>query len=204
VNVDLVETFVYLAPGFLALKLFYLFGAQRPRSQWEWTTWSIVASLPLNGAAAFCLARLSIQSYDAQVVLALSLSLAAGVAAAVAWRQVRRSDRKMAVRLRLEVADSAWDQALEDATNKKRPIVVVMNDGPRYRGMLRYGGREDAQAEGWIYLCWPDKRDEETKEWTRIRGTHGLLIDRDRIRIVQVYLSNYESNVERLATDDMA
>ena len=32
-TIDVVDAVLYLGPGFLALKLFYLFGAQRPRSE---------------------------------------------------------------------------------------------------------------------------------------------------------------------------
>jgi Family of unknown function (DUF6338) len=217
VNVDLVQAALFLAPGFLALKIFYLFGAQRPRSQWEWTTWSIVASLPLNGIAALAaaaLGRVAIpgpvppvtsttstwQADAASVAFALFLATISGAVLALAWRTVRASDGKRATWLRRELTDSAWDQALEDAHFKERAIVVVMDDGTRYRGKLKYGGREDAQAAGWMYLHWPGKRDEKTQEWVRLRGTHGLLIERSKIRLVQVYLTKTERVAE--AADD--
>ena len=101
---------------------------------------------------------------------------------------------------RRELTDSAWDQALEDAHFKERAIVVVMDDGTRYRGKLKYGGREDAQAAGWMYLHWPGKRNEKSQEWARLRGTHGLLIERSKIRLVQVYLTKTERLAE--AADD--
>ncbi len=207
-NIDLIEAALFLAPGFLALKIFYLFGAQRPRSQWEWTTWSIVASLPLNGLAwliagliALVLSRPAFpvsatstpwQPDGASIALALLLAGLAGLFVAFGWRRVRASDNERAVWLRRQVTDSAWDQALEDAHNKDRPIAVVMDDGTRYRGRLRYGGREDAQASGWIYLYWPDKRDERTREWVRIRGVHGLLVERGKLRMLQVNLTKAE------------
>jgi hypothetical protein len=217
VNVDLVQAALFLAPGFLALKIFYLFGAQRPRSQWEWTTWSIVASLPLNGVAALtasALARPASQAAiptvtsapsawqpdAASIALALVLAVLSGAVLALAWRTVRASDGKRATWLRRELTDSAWDQALEDAHFKERAIVVVMDDGARYRGKLKYGGREDTQAAGWMYLHWPGKRNEKTQEWGRLRGTHGLLIERSKIRLLQVYLTKTERLAE--AADD--
>ena len=207
-NIDLIEAALFLAPGFLALKLFYLFGAQRPRSQWEWTTWSIIASLPLNAVAWLAAGLVAVvvarpaspvvaastpwQPDGASVAFALILAGASGLLAALAWRRVRGSENQRAVWLRRELTDSAWDQALEDAHHKERAIAVALDDGTWYRGRLQYGGREDAQAAGWMYLSWPDKKDAQTLEWKRIRGVHGLLIDRGKVRIVQVYLTKAE------------
>jgi hypothetical protein len=199
VSIDPVEVVAFLAPGFLALKIFYLFGAQRSRSEWEWTTWSVIASLPINGAAGLILSTLrstattpqaasaSTQIDSSLVALALALAVGTGFVLAFGWRQVRASTTRPARWLQRQVTDSAWDQALEDAGHKKQAIIVVTDSGSRYRGKLRYAGREDAHAAGWLYLFYPDEWDAEAETWGRVPDIDGLLLDRARLQMVQVY-----------------
>lgn len=192
-SLDIVAAVLFLGPGFLALKLFYLFGAQRPRSEWEWTTWSAIASIPINSAATLVVPLLPqpiapITSDGQHVAVAMVVGVVSGLALAWTWRRVRESPRAAAAWLRRQVTDSAWDQALEDAQHARRPISVVLDDGRRYRGTLGYGGREDAEASGWFYITWPDRGDETTKKYVPMLDTHGILIDRDKAASIRVYL----------------
>ena len=118
---DLVAGVLFLAPGFLALKLFYLFGAQRVRSQWEWTTWSVIASLPITGVASVLRDQTMVPRADpdpTEVCLRLLVSVAFGLLAASGWQVVRRSSRTTAARIRTWFGSSAWDEALEDVRGK--------------------------------------------------------------------------------------
>jgi len=184
----------FLGPGFLALKIFYLFGAQRPRSEWEWTTWSVLASLPLvwiaSWVAPLIADKASLPPGGVDTSLRFFLALVAGMSGAWAWRRLRSSTRRAARWIRIAVTDSAWDQALDDANLFDRPIEIVTTDGSCYRGRLRYGGREDTQAEGWMYLVYPDVRKDGC--YRPVRGAHGLLVHRDKIDRIRVFTGPYD------------
>ena len=188
-SVDLVDAILFLAPGFLALKLFYLFGAQRPRSQWEWTTWSVIVSLPVVGIAALLRdqapASAGVDPDPAEVALRLAVAIAAGAAASVAWQRIRASRDEWANELRMAVTDSAWDQALEDAQIEGRALVLVLED-EEYRGTLRYGDRDDNEAEGWLYLMHPEIRDPKTKKFRPANATNGILVHRDQVKRIRI------------------
>jgi hypothetical protein len=204
-SIDLVDGILFLAPGFLALKIFYLFGAQRPRSQWEWTTWSLIASLPINGLAAYLVSvNLPglVASVDAvpqpiEIAIRMAVAAATGGFAAFTWQKVRSSQNEYVDKLRMAVTDSAWDQALEDAQNAKRAVELFLDDGARYRGTLRYGGREDNAAEGWIYLTYPQVFDEAQGRFRAAKATHGYLVHRDRVRRIRVKMTSEEAAAAR-------
>jgi hypothetical protein len=197
VSLDIVAAVLYLGPGFLALKLFYLFGAQRPRSEWEWTTWSAIASIPINLAASLIVPVFGPLSAPftvdgVHVAVAIVIGLVGGLVAAWAWRRARASTRPFADWLRRQVTDSAWDLALDDAQHAKRAVSVVMSNGRQYRGTLGYAGREDAAASGWLYLQWPARKDPATNKYVEMTNSHGILIDRDKVVSMRVYLSASE------------
>ncbi len=192
---ELVAGVLFLAPGFLALKLFYLFGAQRKRSEWEWTTWSIIASLPLTGIASLLRDQSAIQrtAPDAlDTAYRLLVAVALGSLVASAWQYVRRSSHHRAAQLRTEFGSSAWDEALEDVQRSRRQVELVLEGGKRYMGTVRYGGREDNEAEGWVYLTHPEVYDESLKKFRPAKGTHGYLVHRDRILRIRVALTKSE------------
>jgi len=193
---DLVAGVLFLASGFLALKLFYLLGAQRVRSQWEWTTWSIVASLPINGIASLLRDRIAIVRGDPdgyEVALRLLIGIALGSTLAAAWQLVRASGRSEAARFRRAFGASAWDEALEDVQRDHRQVELVLDDGTKYAGTIGYGGREDNAAEGWLYLIYPEVFDTAIDDYREARGTHGILLHRDRIKRIRVFLRAHEA-----------
>lgn len=192
---DLVSGILFLAPGFLALKLFYLLGAQRTRSEWEWTTWSVIASLPINGIAGVLRDLVGVQKATLdplEITLRVLVGVAFGGLAASAWQAVRRSPHRKAGQLRMAFGSSAWDEALEDVGREKRQVELVLDDGKRYVGTIRYGGREDNEAEGWIYLIYPDVYDDSIKKFRRAQGTRGYLVHRDHIKRLRVLLTKNE------------
>jgi hypothetical protein len=192
---ELVSGVLFLAPGFLALKVFYLLGAQRSRSEWEWTTWSVIASLPINGIASVLrdhIASSKTTPDPREIGLGLLVGVALGGLAAFGWQIVRSSSSPRAGRLRTDFGSSAWDEALEDAQRAKRQVELVLEDGQRYAGTIRYGGREDNEAEGWVYLVHPEVYDQSAKKFRDARGTHGYLVHRDRIKRLRILLEKME------------
>ena len=192
---EIVAGVILLAPGFVALKVFYLLGAQRRRSQWEWTTWSVIASLPITGAASLLRTSIPLASTTPdpwETALGLLLGVEFGALMASLWLYVRRSDSRLPEVLRMAFGASAWDEALEDAQRNARLIELIMDDGKRYLGDLRYGDRDDNEAEGWVYLAHPEVYEPALKKFRVANGTHGYLVHRDHIRRVRVHLSKME------------
>jgi len=48
---DVADTIRLLVPGFVALSVFYWFGLTVKRTDWRWTVWSVVASIPIAWGA---------------------------------------------------------------------------------------------------------------------------------------------------------
>ena len=192
---DITSGVLFLAPGFLALKLFYLFGVQRVRSQWEWTTWSVISSVPIGVAASLLYGgglNLTAAPSTVEVANRVVIAVTSGILAACAWQVVRRHPSRKAARLRTFFGSSAWDETLEDVGREKRLVELVLVGGKRYRGTIRYGGREDNEAEGWLYLVHPKVYDDGLELFRRPKGTRGYLIHRDRIERMRIMLRSDE------------
>lgn len=185
---DLVDGILFLAPGFFALKLFYVLGAQRRRSEWEWTTWSVLVSIPINLVAAwmatgsFGLGKPDLVEIENRFAVASLL----GLLAVLVWHLLWRSIKPIAVDLRRLIGTSAWDETLDDVDRHRRAVEVVLDDGARYQGTVTYAGREDNEVEGWLYLTHPKVYDVGTKKFRPPRGTAGYLIHTDHIKRLRV------------------
>lgn len=183
-----------LAPGFIAMKLFYVFGAQRQRLQWEWAAWSVLISLPIDAVTQFVkpgLRSMNVSENLADVAVRLALALLGALLAALIWQLVvKPSDNRYVVKLRRFVTDSAWDEVMDDAVAHQRYLEVV-TEGPSdeltFRGWLSTAGREDAAAEPWLYLRQVLHKQDQDGDWVELEGTHGLLIHRDHIKRVRVF-----------------
>jgi uncharacterized protein DUF6338 len=190
---EFVQGILYLAPGFLALKAFSSFGAQRTRSDWEWAAWSVIASLPINALAGF------IRSFQApsanppdglEIVYRLAVGVGLGLIGAGIWQRIRIAPWGRAQRFRERVTDSPWDHVLEEVGASHRVTELVMSDGARYRGTIRYAGREDAGAREWVYLKYVEVFD--AGKFRDSKHTHGLLVHREEIRRIRVLKTEEE------------
>jgi hypothetical protein len=183
-----------LAPGFIAMKLFYVFGAQRQRSQWEWTTWSVLISLPIDWVTAIAApsveANTKIPSLAADLATRYGFAIGAAAVACYVWRKLKQSDKDRVVWLRRALTDSAWDEVTDDAVLHKRYLeVVTRGDNDRevtFKGWLSTAGREDSRAEPWLYLRQVEERTEPDGRWRETAGLHGLLLHRDHIERIRV------------------
>jgi hypothetical protein len=191
-----------LAPGFIALKVFYLFGVQRQRSQWEWVVWSVLASLPLDWVVRQVVpalnGRLHWQVDLLDGAARFFVALAAGILGSLAWRLVARSRWRWFRERKRDVTDSAFDLVIEEAVREKRPIELVTREGEdtvSYRGWIHTVARESSQAEPWMYISQVQVKAAGGK-FTKVPGTHGMLLHRDRIERVRVYQSASEIDLE--------
>jgi hypothetical protein len=96
-------TVAFLAPGFVALKVFYVFGLRTKRSDAQWAIWSLLASVPIEAMAA------TIHRRDDGVHLgvAIGIAIALGSAASLLWTLVSGWDG-----LRARTAVRIWDHVL--------------------------------------------------------------------------------------------
>lgn len=176
-----------LAPGFLTLKLFQHFGAQRKRSEWEWTVWSVLVSLAIDVATKDPAAKLGV-------------ALVAGLLLVSIWRVVGRQSNRVTRRLRRELIDSAWDHVLDEACRSHHPVEVVTDDGRRFFGVLQTFAREEKEAEPWLYLTDVKEASADDDDWDTLSRTEGVLIHRDHVRRLRVVRGSRPPRAEA-ATD---
>jgi hypothetical protein len=169
---DLRDAAFLLAPGFLTLKLFQHLGAQRERSEWEWTVWSVLVSLGID-----------LVTKDPAQKLAVAVGV--GVALVIGWRYVGQQSSRATVWLRRALVDSAWDHTLDEAARAHNPVEILTENG-RLFGRLRTFAREERGAEPWIYLTDVKQAPPDSDEWTALRRTEGVLIHRDQMRRLRV------------------
>jgi hypothetical protein len=210
---QLLRTAGIVAPGFVAMKLIYIFGAQRQRPQWEWTVWSVLVGLGCDVVATWLVGLpIGVDWIPIDVgvvVLRFAIALLFAGVVIVAWGLLKHSDEgfrawfkrpdQARVWLRRTLTDSAWDEVVDDAVMHKRWMEVITT-GPggetAYRGWLDAGGREDAKAEPWLYLRRVKHR-RDPGGWTELEGTHGMLIHRDHITRIRMFESAGTENVPK-------
>ena len=206
---DLIAGLLFLAPGFLALKLFYLFGAQRPRSDWEWAAWSVVASIPISVTARLVrgVAGEPPEVADPlEVVLRVASAMVLGFGLVGVWYLLNWLPFAWASAFVERLQDSVWDHVLSAEVDAGgRAVELVLADGARYQGTIRWAGREDAGAEPWIYLRYVKVFDAGAGEFREAEGTHGILVHKDEIRRLRIRKTPLEaSTADHTVTDTMS
>lgn len=179
-----------IGPGFVLLKVLYVFGGQHRRLEWEWLVWSVLFGIVLT---AISTAIVSVASFPggpipqdaAVVVTSFALAVASGAVLAVLWYRVKGSKRQTARVLVRYVSDSAWDFILDTVNRQDNGVEVTTEvDGKEvaYYGSLDTFGQEVAQAEPWLYLTFV-YRWEEGKGYVPLSAkTVGMLFHRSEIK----------------------
>jgi hypothetical protein len=164
------STIAFLAPGFLALKIFYLFALKSKRSDLEWTIWSLIASLALSATAG----RFT-SSQPAAVAISFAFAALVGVIASWAW--IRTSQRWP--RLRQMAQPMAWDSMIPS----KQWLQVVLVDGRVVSGQpaVVADSAESGQLDLWLtYPAWVVNG--ESQEMPNVQG---VWIPAEQIRLIQ-------------------
>jgi hypothetical protein len=173
---DLVVTLLYVLPGFVALKIFYVLGLRRRRSDLEWTLWSVLAAAPL-GAAAMTLWPATGQEH-VRIAIALALGAALGLLLVGLWHAaVRRWPD-----LILHTSARAWDSVLPQA----QWVQVWTNDGKVISGAPRVIAISSETDTLDLYLEQPAWVNPETGDLIEMTGVAGYLVPADSIAHVQV------------------
>lgn len=186
---DLRDAVLLLAPGFIALWVYTTFGRRRPRTDWQWAVWSVIASIPLDYVTRWLVGNgprlVAMPPELADGLTRLALAVLAGFLLALGWNRLRRWPWRWARYLADVLTDSLWDMTLEDAEYLDRSLEVETVDGWRYYGWYKVA-REDSGAEPWVRMELFTRTDPDGVQDIEI-GRIGVLIHRSQIRRVTVY-----------------
>jgi hypothetical protein len=189
---EFIEGLIILAPGFLLLKLVYLFGGQHRRLEWEWAVWSAMLGVALSALASVIIGIADLSGVAgpvprpaAQTSLAFALAIVFGLGLAYVWRRLGRTSNPEARKLRRFIADSAWDFVLDEAAANGRGVEVTLTIADKevsYFGSLHTYGQEVSAVEPWIYLEHVFRWDQTTDAYKPMsERTVGMLFHRDHI-----------------------
>lgn len=188
-----------LAPGFVAVKLFQIFGTQWRRTDWEWTVWSLVTGVLVAVAIGLTPLRL-VPAQEFKLTTALSVStdgiperflLAAllGLAAAVFWRVAIRSSFAGARAIHRRLINSAWDSVLDEVVEHELGVEVGVATGSvveRFFGAVHTFGYERTGARPWLYLSRVRQFDLTSSKFQPMERTTGVLLHADNVQYLRV------------------
>jgi hypothetical protein len=187
---DVLQFIAAIGPGFVLLKVLYIFGGQHRRLEWEWVVWSVIIGLCLSGFAGFVVMLGSsiegpLPREAVEIGLRFVLAMAGGVGLAWLWAWVKDSDDERARRLVRYIGDSAWDFVLDEANRKDRGVeVTTEQDGKEisYYGSLDTFGQEVAEAEPWLYITFVYRWEDGKGYLPMARQTVGMLFHKTEIK----------------------
>lgn len=192
---DLRDAVLFLAPGFIALRIFNTYGRVHRASDWHWGVWSAIASVPLDLVSRGLLANVRLFDIDpelAEGATRLAVAIAAGALASVVWYLIRFSKVRGVARLIRNLSDSVWDQKLEEAHRRQRPVELETTDGATYFGWCE-AAREETEAEPWVHMTRVSRRAAGRGKEERDPRVTGVLIHRDQIRRMTIFESDDEA-----------
>jgi hypothetical protein len=168
------DTLGLLVPGFILVKVFYLFGLQTKRSDAQWVIWSILASAPIAGFTSF-IAR----GFGPNVVLVLSVlfALTSGVLLSLAWKWIAGRWPDLLARQLIR----SWDVVLSP---QQRWLQIELVDGRVFVGKQESVALSVDTDDLNLYLI--DVRQPNGEILEPIEGVDGLLVQRADIRLIAV------------------
>ena len=167
------DTLAYLAPGFVLMKVFYVFGLSTKRSDAQWAIWSVIAAwIPYEFSLRFV-------PVDLRQPASFAIAIILGVVVAVVWHAL--ADRYPKVRADQSIR--AWDLVL----SRPRWVQVDLTDGRTFLGYVRNASASiDADDEVDLYIGTP-KRIEEGKPPIELPNVEGILVRSDHISSIAVF-----------------
>ena len=192
---DLLRAVLVVGPGFVLLKVLYLFGGQHKRLEWEWAVWSVIASLPLAAVAGLLVTwgegiKGPFPRDGVEVSSRFVLAVVVGLFLAWLWSRIRRSDNTQLRVFRRNLEDSAWDFILYEAAWKDSGVEVVVESEDKevhYYGSIDTYGSEVAGAEPWLFLTFVSQWNEISKQWEVAEDpTVGYMFHKDEIKRLRI------------------
>ena len=192
-SIDDVLPFVaIIGPGFVFLKVLYVFGGQHRRLEWEWVVWSVLIGLVLSWVGTILANILAFWQGPVPRELAIGmvsfvLAVVFGGLAAAAWERLKQKQltNTNARRLHRWVSDSAWDFVLDEADRRDNGVEVTVEvDGKEksYYGSLDTYGQEVAEAKPYVYLTYVYLWDPKKGYLPMDKRTEGILFHQRDIK----------------------
>lgn len=160
-----------LIPGFVLMKVFYLFGFQSKRSDAQWVIWSILATAPILGLAT---ALIGSRSW-LLLPVAITIGVIGGGVLSFLWRRFAPAG------VRSEVLIRAWDNVLGGSS---RWVHVELKDGRIFRGWQLYAAKSVETDDLDLYLREPVVVVND--EYVALPDVEGLLLERSEIVLIAV------------------
>lgn len=177
---ELVQILLYVLPGFIGLKVVYLFGIRQRRTDLEWTIWSIALSSIAFIVAAPVRAWLGLGDTGAKAI-ALSypaaLLMAAGLVVVLRLPTIRRQ--------RWRLIAEPWDMAYAEAIDRKLQIVVELHDGREVYGDMLWMGLAGEGAARSVTIGNAQMSDGDG-EWAMLPADQELHIPESSIRLLRL------------------
>jgi len=190
------DNILLFGPGFVFVKLVYLFGEQHRRLEWEWLVWSVIAGLPIAFTAEWFTtgvlpSALPSTADPAHGLARFAIAVGAATVVVVVWRLIRHS-RLWPIRfVRRSLSDSAWDLILDRAVTDGCGVAVTVertdDEGKTgeasFYGSLAAFGYEAASAEPIVFLRWVWRWDPTARRYVELSHVEGegMVFHRDKI-----------------------
>ena len=169
------DTLELLIPGFVALKVFYVFGLQTKRSDAQWALWSVLVSAPIAAITRLITPANSISS----LFVGLALASIVGGLLVFAWRGI--AGRWSSLRAREQLR--AWDVVL--GVDEAPWLQVEMADSRVFVGQPKYVASSVDTDSLDLYLT--DVRQSDGTNLAQIPGIDGILISRSDVSLIAVF-----------------
>jgi Family of unknown function (DUF6338) len=168
------DTLRLLLPGFVALKLFYLFGPRTKRGIGEWSLLSILATVPINLVATRFRANDDDLRFGIAVAIAVGSGAVAGMLYSVAWRRLTWVQFSSSARM--------WDYVM----SSNQWVQVWLKNGQTFIARPESVALTSEVDDADVYLTEPHAID-EAGQTPRMEKVEGFLVARSEISDVAVF-----------------
>jgi hypothetical protein len=190
------DNILLFGPGFVFVKLVYLFGEQHRRLEWEWVAYSLIFGLLFAAGADWAATgtmptQVPSSQDTSNAALRFAMAILFAVVVIAIWRNVRHSGWRFAPFVRMSLSDSAWDFVLDRAAHGKCGVAVTVkrtDDEGKERETSFYGtlaafGYETAEAEPIVSLNCVSRWDPVAGKYVRLsrQKGDGMVFHRDQI-----------------------
>ena len=171
---DVVATLRFLAPGFVALRVFYWLGLRTKRTDLELTLWSLLGAAVIDALASL----FNPGDGLVRLVLAIAIAVALGAFGSAAWIA---ASRRWPTLLE-DASPTAWEGVL----GTPHWVQVWTTSDEMIFGYVRVLALAAETDDADLYLEEPEWVNKHSGARTPIEGTEGLIIKRSDIRAIQV------------------
>ncbi len=204
-TLELLNTILLIAPGFISVKIFDIIGKRKNNTAWEKLIEAIIFFFLIYIFTSFCYewkTFISLSESKPPIFIVekdfifLGLLTFFSVLFPVIFTYLVYSDWYMKLLRKIKITDqtgraSTW---IDVFSEQKRFLIVHLKDNRSIYGWpLYFSNNSD---EGHIYLQFPEWRGEDEKVFTASEQTHGILIQKEEIELIEFVKEEDENNQE--------